>query len=334
VVKDMARGTTKWRGHEKAAEALYEAAGGDLAALEEMYRDDLAERLDIVIEHVGWEAVVLVLYEERMVESALSAQARKALPKGAFVFPGERRYPIHDLAHARNALARCSGKPEEGKVKAAVFARYPKLKSGSALHEEIIRLAGLYAVTEGERNGLDWLLDYVDSLAEFSLRGKFTEAKHKRGRKGTSQGGKFVSSGGGGLPSIGRKRRREKPIPGDTGWDRKPGEPPPGMRYETPEERAARHKADAERRARQTGDRSETAATSKPDEKKKEMSDYERERHERFMLDPEGNYPASWTLQQIRAAEHRRKQRIKGRYRSGTEMHQFEGEEHPRPFRG
>jgi phage I-like protein len=61
----------------------------------------------------------------------LSSKARGNLPSSAFVFPGESRYPIHDLAHARNALARSSGKPEEAKVKAAVYKRYPQLRKDS-----------------------------------------------------------------------------------------------------------------------------------------------------------------------------------------------------------
>ena len=57
----------------------------------------------------------------------LSTKARNALPSSAFVFPKTRRYPIHDKSHARNALARSSGKSEEGKVRAAVNRRYPGL---------------------------------------------------------------------------------------------------------------------------------------------------------------------------------------------------------------
>lgn len=58
----------------------------------------------------------------------LSPKKRKSLPVTAFVFPKERRYPIHDLAHARNALARASGKPEEAAVKAAVYKKFPQLR--------------------------------------------------------------------------------------------------------------------------------------------------------------------------------------------------------------
>lgn len=62
--------------------------------------------------------------------SVLSTAARKALPASAFVFPGKRAYPIHDLAHAKDALARSSGKPEAAAVKAAVYAKYPALRQG------------------------------------------------------------------------------------------------------------------------------------------------------------------------------------------------------------
>jgi hypothetical protein len=55
----------------------------------------------------------------------LSTADRKALPASDFVFPDTRAYPINDEGHARDALARSSGKPEEAKVRAAVKRRYP-----------------------------------------------------------------------------------------------------------------------------------------------------------------------------------------------------------------
>ena len=62
--------------------------------------------------------------------SKLSTAQRKALPSSAFVFPGKRAYPIHDKAHARDALARSSGKPEAAVVRAAVRKRYPDIGKG------------------------------------------------------------------------------------------------------------------------------------------------------------------------------------------------------------
>ena len=57
----------------------------------------------------------------------LTTKQRKSLPKGDFVFPGQRKYPINDPNHARNALARVSefGSPSEvEKVKAAVKRKF------------------------------------------------------------------------------------------------------------------------------------------------------------------------------------------------------------------
>lgn len=59
---------------------------------------------------------------------------RQDLPKGEFVFPAKRAYPIDTENRARNALARSSGKPEEGKVRSAVYAKYPALKAAHAIH--------------------------------------------------------------------------------------------------------------------------------------------------------------------------------------------------------
>jgi hypothetical protein len=64
----------------------------------------------------------------------LKYSERQDLPNTAFALPEERRYPIHDENHARNALARVSqfGSPEEiKKVTSAVHRRYPKIKEES-----------------------------------------------------------------------------------------------------------------------------------------------------------------------------------------------------------
>jgi len=67
--------------------------------------------------------------KEKRKVATLTAASRKALPDSAFALPG-RRYPIHDEAHARNAMSRVMqhGNPEEqGKVRAAVRRRYPNI---------------------------------------------------------------------------------------------------------------------------------------------------------------------------------------------------------------
>lgn len=59
----------------------------------------------------------------------LTAKSRKRVAEKNFALPG-RRYPIHDVAHARNALARVTqyGTPEEqAVVRARVHAKYPTL---------------------------------------------------------------------------------------------------------------------------------------------------------------------------------------------------------------
>lgn len=60
----------------------------------------------------------------------LDAEARNKLKKKQFALPGKRAYPIPDIAHARNALARVAqhGTPAEQKtVRAAVYKKFPEL---------------------------------------------------------------------------------------------------------------------------------------------------------------------------------------------------------------
>lgn len=68
--------------------------------------------------------------------SKLTTAARNALPASAFVFPDKREYPIHDINHARDALSRSSGKPEEAAVRAAVSRRYPGLAQNHDSHKK------------------------------------------------------------------------------------------------------------------------------------------------------------------------------------------------------
>ncbi len=59
----------------------------------------------------------------------LTAAVRKRLPSTAFAYPKTRRFPIHDRAHARDALARAShaGPATLAVVRAAVHRRFPKV---------------------------------------------------------------------------------------------------------------------------------------------------------------------------------------------------------------
>jgi hypothetical protein len=69
----------------------------------------------------------------------LTYKQRQKLPSSAFVFPEEEAYPIHDEAHARNALARAA-QNETGarlaKIVRAVQRRYPNIEiSGDLLRK-------------------------------------------------------------------------------------------------------------------------------------------------------------------------------------------------------
>ncbi len=63
----------------------------------------------------------------------LTAAKRKKLKKSSFAIPSKRKYPIPDISHARNALARVAqhGTPSEKRqVRRAVYRKYPSLKKG------------------------------------------------------------------------------------------------------------------------------------------------------------------------------------------------------------
>jgi hypothetical protein len=61
----------------------------------------------------------------------LTTKARDHLAKTTFALPAQRKYPIPDIAHARDALARvaANGSPEQkAEVKAAVHKKFPSVK--------------------------------------------------------------------------------------------------------------------------------------------------------------------------------------------------------------
>ena len=78
----------------------------------------------------------------------LTTKQRNDLPDSAFAViaaDGERKYPIHDISHARNALARVSqhGTPsEKAVVREAVYAKYPELDKKKAKLKEALRRRG------------------------------------------------------------------------------------------------------------------------------------------------------------------------------------------------
>lgn len=55
------------------------------------------------------------------------------MKKSTFAIPGERKYPIPDASHARNALARVAANgtaAEKAKVRAAVKKKFPGIDVG------------------------------------------------------------------------------------------------------------------------------------------------------------------------------------------------------------
>jgi hypothetical protein len=72
-------------------------------------------------------------------ENELTTKERENLPDSAFVFPKDRRYPIPDETHARNALARVAQHgtaDEKAKVKAAVKKKYPSIEISESILKE------------------------------------------------------------------------------------------------------------------------------------------------------------------------------------------------------
>lgn len=64
---------------------------------------------------------------EAVTAAVLTSKRRNKLATSTFAIPEERKFPIHDESHARNALARAAGTKYEGRVRAAVKKRYPNM---------------------------------------------------------------------------------------------------------------------------------------------------------------------------------------------------------------
>lgn len=63
----------------------------------------------------------------------LNAAERNALPSSDFVFPKQRKFPVEDATHARDALSRgaAKGPAVEAKVRAKVKAKFPGIGKSS-----------------------------------------------------------------------------------------------------------------------------------------------------------------------------------------------------------
>jgi len=53
----------------------------------------------------------------------LTTKKRNSLKKSEFALAGERKYPINDKAHAKNAKARASEMEHKGKISASTEAK-------------------------------------------------------------------------------------------------------------------------------------------------------------------------------------------------------------------
>ena len=58
-----------------------------------------------------------------MIMSVLTAKKRNALPKSAFGEPKERKFPVNDAAHAKNAKARATQMVKKGKLSVSEKAK-------------------------------------------------------------------------------------------------------------------------------------------------------------------------------------------------------------------
>ena len=78
------------------------------------------------------ESVLILIYPKdgAQIMAKLTAKSRKALPKSDFVDKKDRKYPIEDESHARNALSRASGKAIDSKVKREVKEKFPSIAVG------------------------------------------------------------------------------------------------------------------------------------------------------------------------------------------------------------
>lgn len=92
--------------------------------------------------------------EDLIIKRELSSKERKRLQDGDFALPEKRKYPIHDKAHVRNALARAAQMIASGGEAAAdAKAALPKIRAAARKFGIEVSKAAL--LIEKDRNG-DW----------------------------------------------------------------------------------------------------------------------------------------------------------------------------------
>ena len=116
----------------------------------------------------------------------LTAARRKGIPAKDFAGP-DRSYPIENASHARNALARASGKPVEARVRAAVHRKYPgiggKSVKGEKHEEKRSHESGMHQRGHFKNQGKGEM-----NHAEFHSMDHGTKHDHMMGRDGESDG--------------------------------------------------------------------------------------------------------------------------------------------------
>lgn len=107
----------------------------------------------------------------------LSTEARKKLPAAEFALPEQKKYPIHDKAHVRNALARAAQQIEEGGEGAAdAKAALPKIRAAAkkfgitvsmekGIHIEKDAQGNWRWLGRPSNNFIDWQTDIVSKSA-------------------------------------------------------------------------------------------------------------------------------------------------------------------------
>lgn len=169
-------------------------------------------------EEVGGEALA-----EMLAEAKLDSKARNKLPSSSFAIPEKRAYPIHDESHARNALARAAGKPEEGRVRAAVKKRYPKMGKTEEELDIVAAEGDFYSALQGSAALVEaapsWMMPVAARRPGFrpsnpekrkgisSGSGSFNANKHARAPKGSGVGGRFIEMGATGREVSAVQRR-------------------------------------------------------------------------------------------------------------------------------
>lgn len=96
---------------------------------------DAKEDLDEATEAQDRDDDISRAAEADLEKKKLTTEERHDLPDSDFVFPKERKYPIPDESHARNALARVAQhgtEEEKEKVRAAVHAKFPDIKESDS----------------------------------------------------------------------------------------------------------------------------------------------------------------------------------------------------------